>query len=193
MSRSSTPTRKAILRSRTSLIQTIGRAARNVDGRAILYADKMTDSINAAIEETNRRREKQKAYNEANGITPESGPQAASPTSWRASTSAATTSRSKTGDGDMNNMIGHNLKSYMADLESRMKAAAADLEFEEAARLRDELRRLEAMDLGLEGAAAPAIGLGTNRAIPASKGSTAPTRGAADGRGKPRPRRRKGP
>jgi excinuclease ABC subunit B len=141
--------KEGFLRSQTSLIQTIGRAARNVDGRVILYADVMTRSLRVAIEETERRRAKQNAWNEANGITP---------TSVRSHIGAALSSVfeqdyvtvSPVKDAGVVEMVGKDLKSTLAELEKRMRAAAADLEFETAARLRDEIKRLEALDLGLE-------------------------------------------
>jgi excinuclease ABC subunit B len=137
--------KEGFLRSKTSLVQTIGRAARNIDGRVLLYADRMTDSLDYAIGETNRRREKQQAYNAANGITPES---------VRHHINDAIQSvyeqdylQVGLGESEASNMIGHNVASYIAELEKRMKEAAANLEFEEAARLRDELRRLEMREL----------------------------------------------
>ena len=139
--------KEGFLRSQTSLIQTIGRAARNIDGRVVLYADTVTASLDFAIGETNRRRAKQTAFNEANGITPESVRKDIADILDTVYEQDRVTVG--TLDEDMPNMIGHNLQSYVADLDKRMKEAAGNLEFEEAARLRDEIRRLEATELGI--------------------------------------------
>src|SRR6202000_1678453 len=142
--------KEGFLRSETSLIQTIGRAARNIDGKVILYADHVTGSMERAMAETNRRRAKQEAYNTAHGITP---------TTIKRQIADIMGSLYERDHGmvdagvgeDGAAFVGHNIKATIADLEKRMKEAAADLEFEEAARLRDELKRLEEMDLGLSG------------------------------------------
>jgi excinuclease ABC subunit B len=141
--------KEGFLRSRTSLIQTIGRAARNVDGRVILYADSMTDSLRFAIEETERRRNKQRAWNEAHGITPQSIRKEISKVLESAYEQDYVTV-APVEDAGTTEFVGKDLRATIAELEKRMRAAAADLEFEEAARLRDEIRRLEALDLGLE-------------------------------------------
>lgn len=139
--------KEGFLRSETSLIQTIGRAARNVDGHVILYADRITGSMERAMAETDRRREKQKAYNEEHGITPQTiRRQIADIVAHTASQDGVTVD---TGDDERNNLVGHNLRAYIEDLEKRMRTAAADLEFEEAGRLRDEIRQLENDELGL--------------------------------------------
>ena len=139
--------KEGFLRSETSLIQTIGRAARNVDGRVILYADRITGSMERAMAETERRREKQREYNEEHGITPQTIKRAIA--DIVAHTAAQDGVTVDTGDDEVNNLVGHNLRAYIEDLEKRMRNAAANLEFEEAGRLRDEIRRLENDELGL--------------------------------------------
>src|SRR5690242_5644011 len=139
--------KEGFLRSETSLIQTIGRAARNVDGKVILYADRVTGSMERALNETGRRREKQEAYNAEHGITPATIKRDIADIIAHVSTRDGVVV--DTGDDERSHLVGHNLKAYIGDLEERMRKAAADLEFEEAGRIRDEIRRLEEDDLGI--------------------------------------------
>ncbi|WP_374569846.1 excinuclease ABC subunit UvrB [Phenylobacterium sp. J426] len=138
--------KEGFLRSETSLIQTIGRAARNVEGKVVLYADHITGSMERAMAETQRRREKQEAYNLEHGITPESVKSQikdilASP--YEKDHVLVPVGVAENGKPFM----GDNFKATLRDLENRMREAASNLEFEEAARLRDEVKRLKLLDL----------------------------------------------
>ncbi|MEX2743390.1 excinuclease ABC subunit UvrB [Rhizobium mongolense] len=145
--------KEGFLRSETSLIQTIGRAARNVDGKVILYADTVTGSMKRAMEETSRRREKQVAYNEEHGITPESVKARISDildsVYERDHVRADISGVSGKGFADGGNLVGNNLAAHLSALEKQMRDAAADLDFEKAARLRDEIKRLKAAELAV--------------------------------------------
>jgi excinuclease ABC subunit B len=144
--------KEGFLRSETSLIQTIGRAARNVDGRVVLYADHVTGSMQRAMEETSRRRDKQHAFNVANGITPESIKRQIADimgSVYERDHVLVATGAGDAGEFQDAATIGHNFGAVLADLETRMRAAAADLDFEEAARLRDELKRLRATEMAV--------------------------------------------
>ena len=140
--------KEGFLRSVTSLVQTIGRAARNVDGRVILYADVMTKSLTQALEETARRRAKQTAWNEAHGITPQSIKKNIGEVIHSVFEQDYVTI-SPIKDSSVDEFVGKDLHAAIATMETRMRNAAADLEFEEAARLRDEIKRLEALALGI--------------------------------------------
>ena len=138
--------KEGFLRSETSLIQTIGRAARNVDGKVILYADQVTGSMNRAMAETARRREKQLEYNVANGITPESVKSRISDildSVYERDHVRADISQF----ADQGAMMGNNLKAHLEHLQKEMRNAAADLDFERAARMRDEIKRLREIEL----------------------------------------------
>ena len=131
--------KEGFLRSETSLIQTIGRAARNIDGKVILYADKVTKSIDKAIQETDRRRSKQLDYNKKNNITAESIKKEIG------DILESVYEKDYVNIKDSN--IGGNLKKHLKGLNKKMKESAANLEFEEAAKIRDEIRKLEASEL----------------------------------------------
>jgi excinuclease ABC subunit B len=144
--------KEGFLRSETSLIQTIGRAARNVDGKVVLYADTVTGSMERAMAETNRRREKQRDYNTEHGITPESirrGIADIMDSVYERDHVLIATGAGGAGEFEDAATIGHNFEAVIADLETRMREAAADLDFEEAARLRDEVKRLRATELAV--------------------------------------------
>jgi len=138
--------KEGFLRSETSLVQTIGRAARNVDGKVILYADQITGSMERAMAETTRRRDRQMAYNAEHGITPETikrGIQDILGSVYEQDHVTVDAGQAKT------SLVGHNLKATITDLEREMREAAANLDFERAARMRDEIKRLQATELAI--------------------------------------------
>jgi len=144
--------KEGFLRSETSLVQTIGRAARNIDGRVIMYADNVTGSMERAIAETNRRREKQLAYNEEHGITPESiksNIQDILSSVYEQDHVTPDRGISDKLGKDSGELVGGNLATHLEALEKEMRDAAADLDFEVAARLRDEIKRLREVELAV--------------------------------------------
>ena len=165
--------KEGFLRSETSLIQTIGRAARNIDGKVILYADTITGSMERAMAETSRRRDKQHAYNLEHGITPES---------IRSGIKDILASPYERADRvtvdvgvaeDARPFVGSNFQATLRDLETRMREAAANLEFEEAARLRDEVKRLKLLDLEFANEAMTGEGEAVDKALPKRERATA--------------------
>jgi excinuclease ABC subunit B len=190
--------KEGFLRSETSLVQTIGRAARNVDGKVILYADHVTGSMERAMAETERRRQKQQAFNLEHGITP------ASIKKNIADIMASAYERDhvlvESGFAEDPVPIGHNLRTHIAELEKRMREAAGNLEFEEAARIRDEIKRLQATELAIaddpfarQSAVEDAVDTAMRSASPADPSAARSTKGVPGTRairGRKAPRRR---
>jgi excinuclease ABC subunit B len=206
--------KEGFLRSETSLIQTIGRAARNVDGRVILYADRITGSMERAMGETDRRRDKQLAHNKAHGITPAStrakiaemassddeGAKAAMGQTFVGHKSFRATGRpGAAGFAEEQNAFesaGHNLRAHLAYLEKEMREAASNLEFETAARMRDEIRRLQEVELAVaddplarQSDIEARISEGSEGRITKSEGTVSNVRSTPKGAG---PKRRRG-
>ena len=181
--------KEGFLRSETSLIQTIGRAARNADGRVIMYADRITGSMERALRETERRREKQIAYNELHGITPQTVRKNVEDVLaglWQGDTdqSRVTAKVEKA-------LVGSNLAAHLDALRLAMRKAAENLEFEEAARLRDEVKRLEAVELAVADdplARQSVIEEAAEEAVKTSGRSTAGRAGQRGGNKRPRGR-----
>jgi excinuclease ABC subunit B len=179
--------KEGFLRSETSLIQTIGRAARNAEGRVIMYADRVTGSMERALRETDRRRAKQIAYNEEHGITP---------ATVKKNVEDVLAGLYK-GDTDMARvtakvdkpMVGANLAAHLDGLRLQMRKAAENLEFEEAARLRDEVKRLEAVELAIADdplARQSAVESAVEDAVKMKGRSTAGRPGQRGGKARPR-------
>ncbi|MHB8530160.1 MAG: excinuclease ABC subunit UvrB [Caulobacteraceae bacterium] len=171
--------KEGFLRSEISLIQTIGRAARNIDGKVVLYADTITGSMERAMAETSRRRDKQAAWNAANGITPES---------IKSQIKDLIASPYERGDRvtidagvaeDARPFLGSNFQATLRDLEGKMREAASNLEFEAAARYRDEIKRLKLLDLEFANEALTPAGETPDRAAPARARSEARAEAAA--------------
>jgi excinuclease ABC subunit B len=159
--------KEGFLRSETSLIQTIGRAARNVDGRVILYADRMTGSMERAIAETDRRRERQMAYNAEHGITPESVKRDIKEILDSPYESREMDRLTRPGVAEASKpFVGSNFQAALKDLEGRMREAASNLEFEEAARLRDEIKRMKLLDLEFANEALTGVGEEVDKSAP---------------------------
>ena len=159
--------KEGFLRSETSLIQTIGRAARNIDGRVILYADRMTGSMERAIAETDRRRERQMAYNTEHGITPESVKRDIKELMDSPYESREMDRLTRPGVAEASKpFVGSNFQAALKDLEGRMREAASNLEFEEAGRLRDEIKRMKLLDLEFANEALTGAGEEVDRSAP---------------------------
>ncbi len=182
--------KEGFLRSETALVQTIGRAARNSEGRVIMYADRITGSMERAIGETDRRRERQIAYNIEHGITPETVRKNVQDIMNGAF--AGDTDQSRiTAKIDSKPLIGANLQAHLEELRKEMIKAAENLEFEEAARIRDEVKRLEAVELAIIDdplARKSAVDTAVNDAVKGGGRSTAGRGGTRTWRGKSTPK-----